>query len=187
MRQRGVDRAGSWPGPGRKLSCGRPSSRGHDRYRRQLQDVPLAARPVRIVLDVRRFVCMNTECGQRTFAEQIPGFTSLFACVADRLGVLLDGFVLVLAGCAGARMVLALGITAGWVGGVGPDWGDARSVVWHSARAGGGDFEIKRGHLYATVLTDGETHSDVDVLPTRDTAPLTTWLLAHPRRRGRVS
>ncbi|MER5218293.1 ISL3 family transposase, partial [Streptomyces sp. NPDC002838] len=33
---------------------------------------------------------------------------------------------------------------------------------------------------YATVLTDGETHRVVDVLPTRDTAPLTTWLLAHP-------
>ncbi|WP_370424159.1 transposase (plasmid) [Streptomyces sp. QH1-20] len=42
------------------------------------------------------------------------------------------------------------------------------------------DFAIKRGHTYATVLTDGETHRVVDVLPTREAGPLTTWLLAHP-------
>ncbi|MFI6055400.1 transposase family protein [Streptomyces violascens] len=39
--------------------CGCPSSRVHDRYPRQLQDVPLAARPVRIMLEVRWFVCGN--------------------------------------------------------------------------------------------------------------------------------
>ncbi|GCB42807.1 transposase family protein [Streptomyces sp. NL15-2K] len=74
-----IVRARGWAREGNCPSCGRPSSRVHDRYRRQLQDVPLAARPVRIVLEVRRFVCVNTECGQRTFAEQIRGFTSPFA------------------------------------------------------------------------------------------------------------
>ncbi|MFI9169813.1 transposase family protein [Streptomyces lincolnensis] len=49
-------------------SCGCQSARVHDRYQRQLQDVPLATRRVQIVLEVRRFVCGNTECGQRTFA-----------------------------------------------------------------------------------------------------------------------
>ncbi|MFF7551172.1 transposase family protein [Streptomyces canus] len=60
-------------------SCGCPSARVHDRYHRRLQDVPLAARRVQIALEVRRFVCVNAECPQRSFAEQIPGLTSPFA------------------------------------------------------------------------------------------------------------
>ncbi|MFF7551171.1 hypothetical protein ACFZCU_47410 [Streptomyces canus] len=36
------------------------------------------------------------------------------------------------------------------------------------------DSAIKRGHTYATVLTCGETHRVVDVLPTREAGPLTT-------------
>ncbi|MER5218752.1 transposase family protein, partial [Streptomyces sp. NPDC002838] len=131
---------------GNCLSCGRPSSRVHDRYRRQLQDVPLAARPVRIVLEVRRFVCVNTECGQRTFAEQIPGFTSPFARCTDRLGALLNVIALALAGRAGARMAMALGITAGRMGLLNrvrampdPSYGTPRVL-------GVDDFAIKRGH-----------------------------------------
>ncbi|WP_435851888.1 transposase family protein [Streptomyces umbrinus] len=37
-------------------SCGRASARVHDRYERQLQDLPLAGHAVRILLSVRRFV-----------------------------------------------------------------------------------------------------------------------------------
>ncbi|MFF0163977.1 transposase family protein [Streptomyces sp. NPDC005263] len=41
---------------------GCPSARVHDRYRRQLRDVPPATRRVRIVGEVRRLVCANPEC-----------------------------------------------------------------------------------------------------------------------------
>ncbi|WP_406483573.1 transposase family protein [Streptomyces sp. NBC_01615] len=63
MRARGQNSDGCCP------SCGGRSARVHDRYRRQLQDVPLACRRVQIVLEVRRFVCANSECPQRTFTE----------------------------------------------------------------------------------------------------------------------
>ncbi|MGW3731040.1 transposase family protein [Streptomyces sp. NPDC000851] len=62
-------RARGRAGEGCCPSCGRPSFRVHDRYRRRLQDVPLAAREVCIVPEVRRFVCANVQCAQRTFAE----------------------------------------------------------------------------------------------------------------------
>ncbi|MEU8034144.1 transposase [Streptomyces sp. NPDC049099] len=42
------------------------------------------------------------------------------------------------------------------------------------------DFAIRRGQTYSTVLTCGETHRVVDVLPTRDAGPLATWLTTHP-------
>ncbi|MEU9786683.1 transposase [Streptomyces phaeochromogenes] len=77
-------------------------------------------------------------------------------------------------------MVSALGIEAGRMGLLNrvrsmpdPDRGTPRVL-------GVDDFAIKRGPLYSTVLTDGETHRVVDVPPTREAGPLTAWLLAHP-------
>ncbi len=42
------------------------------------------------------------------------------------------------------------------------------------------DFATRRGHLYAIVITDGERHHPIDVLPGREAAPLAAWLRAHP-------
>ncbi|MEU3620559.1 transposase [Streptomyces sp. NPDC006872] len=42
------------------------------------------------------------------------------------------------------------------------------------------DFAIRRGQTYSSVLTCGETHRVIDVLPTRDSGPLTVWLATHP-------
>ncbi|WP_370424382.1 transposase family protein (plasmid) [Streptomyces sp. QH1-20] len=64
VRARGRAREGGCP------CCGCPSARVRDRYHRQFQDVPLAALPVRIVLEVRRFACVNAACSQRTFASR---------------------------------------------------------------------------------------------------------------------
>ena len=50
-------------------SCGVVASRVHSRYRRRLQDLACAGRPVTIELEVRRFFCDNTACELETFAE----------------------------------------------------------------------------------------------------------------------
>ncbi|WP_253917297.1 ISL3 family transposase [Streptomyces sp. MNP-20] len=42
------------------------------------------------------------------------------------------------------------------------------------------DFAIRRGQTYSTVLTCGEAHHVVDVLPTREAGPLAAWLTTHP-------
>ncbi|MFD5126897.1 transposase [Streptomyces olindensis] len=42
------------------------------------------------------------------------------------------------------------------------------------------DFATKRGHSYATVITDAERYRPIDVLPGREAAPLAAWLTAHP-------
>jgi hypothetical protein len=51
-------------------SCGTRSGRIHSRYRRRLSDLPLAGKPVRLVVLVRRFHCDAVLCGRRIFAER---------------------------------------------------------------------------------------------------------------------
>jgi transposase len=60
-------------------ACRHRSSRVHARYQRQLADLPLGGRPVRIIVHIRRFKCANPRCMQSTFSEQIPGLTTPFA------------------------------------------------------------------------------------------------------------
>src|SRR5208282_2516332 len=50
--------------------CGAICGRVHSRYKRRLADLPLAGRPVRLLLIARRFRCDAVLCGRRIFAER---------------------------------------------------------------------------------------------------------------------
>lgn len=65
------------PAKGGCPRCGCPSSRIHDRYRRQLHGlgVPLAARRIHIVVEVRRFVL------------GVSNQTGLFTTIREALGL----------------------------------------------------------------------------------------------------
>jgi transposase len=59
--------------------CGCSSSRVHSRYRRTLQDLPCAGKTLRLIVQVRRFWCRNTDCARKIFAERIPDLTTSYA------------------------------------------------------------------------------------------------------------
>ena len=46
------------------------SRRVHSRYERRLADLPMAGKPVRLVVAARRFFCDAVACGRRIFAER---------------------------------------------------------------------------------------------------------------------
>ncbi|MGY4408198.1 hypothetical protein ACVIYL_009001 [Bradyrhizobium sp. USDA 3315] len=50
--------------------CGASSGRIHSRYQRLLTDLPLAGRPVRLVVVASRFRCVTVMCGRRIFTER---------------------------------------------------------------------------------------------------------------------
>ncbi|WP_221939270.1 transposase family protein, partial [Mycobacterium sp. KBS0706] len=50
--------------------CGSTCTRVQSRYRRRLADLPMAGKPVRLVVQARRFHCDVVRCGRRIFAKR---------------------------------------------------------------------------------------------------------------------
>ncbi|WP_033346716.1 ISL3 family transposase [Catenuloplanes japonicus] len=160
--------------------CRVPARRVHSRYVRRLADVAVGGRRVLIRVRVRWFFCEDDSCEARTFVEQVDGLTRRHARRSPPLRRMLEAISLAVCARAGTRLAAKLGVAT------------SRSGLLRLIRAmpdppvpatrvlGVDDFALKRGHVYGTVLIDCETHQVNDVLETRDAAPLTAWLDAHP-------
>ncbi len=158
--------------------CGVVSRRVHSRYERKLADTASGGQEVLIYLQARRFFCSNEACVKATFAEQVPGLAVRYGRRTCGLDGVLQAVALALGGRAGARLTGRLACAV------------RRSTLLRLIRAapdpaGGtvlvlGDFALRKGHVYGTVLVDIETRRRVDILPERSAESFRAWLDAHP-------
>ncbi|MGW1712877.1 ISL3 family transposase [Streptomyces sp. NPDC002156] len=160
--------------------CGRFSGRVHDSYQRTVKDLPLGGQSVVIRLTVRRFICGGNDCARRTFAEPFARLAVPYARFTKRLNHALERVGLALAGRAGARLAAQLGLRAGRMTLLRRVMALSDPQLSTPRVLGVDDFATRRGQNYSTVLTCGETHRVVDVLPIRNAGPLAAWLTTHP-------
>jgi transposase len=160
--------------------CGAISSRVHGRYVRRLADAAISGVRAVLALVVRRFKCVNVECGTVTFAEQVAGLTSPHARYTAPLREMLGSISMSLAARPGARLAGKLGLPV------------AKDTLLRMVRAlperpvgavrvvAVDDFALRKREHYATIIVDLETRRPIEVLLGREAGPLAEWLSRHP-------
>src|SRR5450759_2254404 len=72
--------------------CASPSTQVHGSYVRKPADLPCREYAVRLHLRVRRFLCQNSQCERKTFAESFPGLVLALSLIhisePTRLGMI---------------------------------------------------------------------------------------------------
>jgi transposase len=159
--------------------CSTESARVHSYYIRQPQDLPISGRTTRLLVHARRFPCVNPACSTVTFAERLPNLVTLAAQRTVRLNAELRALALAFGGEAAARQSVRSAM---------PVSADTLLRRAHSAVPparptprvlGIDDFSFRKGQVFGTILTDGESHEVVDLLPDRTAETTATWLQEH--------
>ena len=161
-------------------ACQLPSRRVHSRYVRAVADVAWGGVPVTLRVRVRRFLCGNTACPRRIFAEPLPHLVDRYARRTRALCAALQRIGLALGGAAGARLAAALGLPAGrtallaLIRAAPQPAGEPPRVV------GIDEWAWRRGHRFGTIIVDLERHVVVELLADRAADSTAAWLRRHP-------
>jgi len=156
--------------------CGQPTARIQSRYRRTLADLSWASMRVLLHLQVRRFICSNTNCPRRIFTERLPALAVPYARRTNRLRDQLLNLAFALGGEAGARQCAKQGIA------LSPD--TLLNLLRRQRRTadptprvlGVDDWSFRRGKPMGTILVDLERHVPIDLLPESSEEAFAAWL-----------
>ena len=153
------------------------SGRIHSRYLRRVADLPLAGRPVRLVVMARRFRCRSDLCGRRIFTERFDdGVLAPWARRTGRLDYVIHHLGLALGGRPAASFARRLMLE------VSND--TLIRVVRRRCSAcfapptvvGLDDWAWRHNQRYGTIICDLERRKTIALLPDREPATAEAWL-----------
>ncbi|QRM31350.1 ISL3 family transposase [Microvirga sp. VF16] len=162
--------------------CGTTSTRVHSRYTRQLADLPLSGRPVRLVVRARRFHCEAVLCPRRIFTERFDNGVLLpWSRRTSRLDQIIHHLGLALGGRPAARFAQRLMLPA--------SNDTLLRVIRRRGRPpfipptviGIDDWAWRRNQRYGTLICDLERRQTIALLPDREPATTQAWLTAQPQ------
>jgi transposase len=157
--------------------CGRVSERVHSRYRRRLTDLPMAGRPVGILVIARRFRCDAVLCGRRIFAERFDrDVLAPWGRRTARLDHIVHHLALALGGRPAASLArrLMLPVSNDTLLRVVRRRGSPRFLP--PTVIGIDDWAWRRNQRYGTIICDLERRKTIALLPDREPATAQDWL-----------
>ena len=162
--------------------CGRISERIHSRYHRHILDLPVAGRPVRLIIVARRFRCDAVLCGQRIFTERFDkDVLAPWARRTTRLEHIIYYLGLALGGRPAASFAnrLMLPVSNDTLLRAVRRRGSPRFVP--PTVVGIDDWAWRRNQRYGTILCDLERRKTIALLPDREPATAQAWLSEQPQ------
>ena len=123
--------------------------------------------------------CPAAGCPVQTFREQVPGLLDRYQRRTTRLTVQAGAVAHRLAGRAGAGLTAVLGVPLSRHTALRILLRLPLPQVSVPRVLGVDDFALRRGQVYATILTGAQTGQRVDVLDSRKAVVLETWLRDH--------
>lgn len=162
--------------------CGTPSERVHSRYRRRLADLPIAGRPVRLVVLAWRFYCHVVLCGRRIFAERFDAdVLAPWARRTARLDHIVHHLGLALGGRPAASFArrLMVPVSNDTLLRVVRRRGSPRFIP--PTVIGIDDWAWRRNQRYGTLICDLERRKTIALLPDREPATAQAWLSDQPQ------
>ena len=157
-------------------------TRVHSRYRRRLADLPMAGKPLRLVVLARRFHCDATLCGRRIFAERFDAAVlAPWGRRTARLDHIIHHLGLALGGRPAASLARRLRLPV------------SNDTLLRVVRRHGGsrflpptvigidDWAWRRNQRYGTIICDLERRKTIALLPDREPATAQAWLSDQPQ------
>lgn len=159
-------------------SCHEKTEDYHGTYIRDVQDLPILGKNVRLRITAHEYQCSNEQCEVRTMAESYDGFISSYSRMTKRCA----DFICTLAmetsceGCSRICNAMNLKVSGDTIIRLLTRRFNIQEQPICSEVIGVDDFAFKKRHKYGTIIVDGVTHQPVAILDGRDGKPLKEWL-----------